>query len=266
MSERRSDFDLIERAPVPMLNGSVVWITGASRGLGRTIACACAGAGARLVLTARSREPLAELAAEIEDRGAEVATVAGSVADPGVVAESIAAAADRWSRLDAMVNNAGISPSFTRAEQVAVDEAREVIETNLLAPFACCQAALPLLEKDGGGSIVNVSSVHGTVAHARMVGYAMSKGGLEMLTRTLAVEWAPRGVRVNSLAPAYLMTDLSSGLLQHPHWGAELQARTPLGRFAEKEEIAACALFLASTASSYVTGATLFADGGWTAR
>ncbi|MBS1677087.1 MAG: SDR family oxidoreductase [Actinobacteria bacterium] len=248
------------------LAGRVAWITGASRGLGRTLACAFAGAGAAVLLSARSSEPLEELAAAIKGEGGDAEIVVGSVADPAVIAASIAAIEARWGRLDTLVNNAGISPFYKRSEQIGAAEMREVIEINLLAPLACCQAALPLLEADGGGSVVNVSSIHGSVAAPRMVGYAASKGGLETVTRTLAVEWAARGVRLNSLAPGYLHTDLSAGLVEHPHLGDELRSRTPLGRFAGNAEIAACALFLAGPASSYVTGTTLFADGGWTAQ
>ena len=114
--------------------------------------------------------------------------------------------------------------------------------------------------------MVNVSSIHGSRAQARLLAYAASKGALEMMTRTLAEEWAGRGIRVNSLAPGYVATDMTEGMRAHPRWREELLSRTPLGRFATTAEIAACAMFLASPISSYVTGSTLVADGGWSGR
>jgi NAD(P)-dependent dehydrogenase (short-subunit alcohol dehydrogenase family) len=167
--------------------------------------------------------------------------------------------------VDVLINNAGISPSFRPSEAVDVAEFREVLDVNLAGAFSCAKAVLPLMEA-GGGSIVNVSSIHGHAGHERLAAYAASKGGLEMLTRTLAVEWAPRGIRVNAVAPGYLNTDMTTWLRAHEHWGAQLLSRIPMGRFGEPEEIVASVLFLAGPSSSYITGATLFVDGGWTAR
>lgn len=261
-----SDHDLLAQSPTLRFDDRVVWITGASRGLGRTLAYAFAGAGASVLLTARSEEPLRETAADIEAAGGSARVVAGSVTDPEAIATAAGIVEETWGTLDVLINNAGISPSFKRSEQVEEDELRAILDTNLVGSFAHCRAALPLLEGAGGGSIVNVGSVHGLVAHERMIGYAASKGGLELITRTLAIEWASRGVRVNSLAPGYIDTDMTVALREHPRWSESLLARTPIGRFATTTEIAACALFLASPISSYVTGSTLYVDGGWTAQ
>jgi NAD(P)-dependent dehydrogenase (short-subunit alcohol dehydrogenase family) len=263
---RQGDQTLLAQPPTLRMDGRVAWITGASRGLGRAIAYAFAGAGAPVLLSARTVEPLEAIQADIVAAGGSAQIAVGSVTDPELPQRAMALAAKEWGRLDALVNNAAISPSFDRSDRIDLDGVRDVLETNLLAATACSQAAVEMLEADGGGAIVNVSSIHGTLAHQRMLAYSLSKGGLEMLTRTLAVEWAERGVRVNSLAPAYVKTDLSAGLTEHPHWGESLRSRTPLGRFATVAEIAACALFLAAPVSSYVTGATLFADGGWSAQ
>jgi NAD(P)-dependent dehydrogenase (short-subunit alcohol dehydrogenase family) len=259
------DAFLLAAPPTLRLDGKVAWVTGASRGLGRALAFALAGAGAEVLLMARGEAALAEVQGTIREAGGIAHTVCGSVADRADVDAAIAALRERWGRLDVLVNNAGISPSFSRAELVDDDEFRAVLDVNLAGAFGCCKAALPLLEASGG-SIVNVSSVHGTAAHERLVAYAASKGGLEMLTRTLAVEWAPRGVRVNAIAPGYLNTDMTTWLRGHGHWGTGLLARIPMGRFGDPSEIVAAVLFLAGPASSYITGATLFADGGWTAR
>jgi NAD(P)-dependent dehydrogenase (short-subunit alcohol dehydrogenase family) len=259
------DASLLAQPPTLALDGKVVWVTGASRGLGRAIAFALAGAGAELLLMARSSEALDDVAGTIRQAGGVAHVAVGSVSSPTDVAAAAAQIEQRWGRLDALINNAGISPSFRRSEAVDDDEFLAVLQVNLAGPFMTAKAALPLLEP-GGGSIVNVSSIHGTTGHERLAAYAASKGGLELLTRTLAVEWAPRGVRVNSIAPGYLNTDMTTWLRGHEHWGAELLAKIPMRRFGEPAEIVASVLFLAGPASSYITGATLFADGGWTAQ
>jgi NAD(P)-dependent dehydrogenase (short-subunit alcohol dehydrogenase family) len=124
---------------------------------------------------------------------------------------------------------------------------------------------LPLLERNGGGSIVNISSVHGARAHERLIAYAASKGGLDMVTRTLAVEWAERRVRVNAVAPGYIETEMTANLRGHAHWSSELIGRIPMRRFAATAEIVPAVLFLAGAGSSYMTGSTIYVDGGWTA-
>jgi NAD(P)-dependent dehydrogenase (short-subunit alcohol dehydrogenase family) len=260
-----SELSLLTNPPDLRLDGRVAWITGASRGLGRDLAYACAGAGAELLLCARSADALDEVAGEIRGHGGVVEVVAGSVSDPAVIGRAAALIEERWGHLDVLVNNAGISPAFVRSENL--DEAvwRDVLDVNLSAPFECCKAALPLFERAGGGSVVNISSIHGTRAHERVIAYAASKGGLEMVTRTLAVEWAARGIRVNSVAPGYLETDMTAGLREHARWSESLRARIPMARFAAAAEVVPAVLFLAGSGSSYITGATLYVDGGWTA-
>jgi NAD(P)-dependent dehydrogenase (short-subunit alcohol dehydrogenase family) len=259
------DRALLAAPPTLRLDGKVLWITGASRGLGRALAYAVAGAGGDVLLTARSSDDLAGVAADITAQGRVAQVVAGSVTDLEHVERAAAIARDTWGRIDVLVNNAGISPHFKRSELIEDDEWAEVVDVNLNGAFRCCRAAVDLMDP-GGGSIVNVSSVHGSVGQGRVLAYAASKGGLELLTRTLAVEWAARGIRVNSVAPGYLETDMTGGLRAHPHWGPALIERIPMGRYGLTAEVAAAVLFLAADVSSYVTGATLFVDGGWTAQ
>jgi NAD(P)-dependent dehydrogenase (short-subunit alcohol dehydrogenase family) len=249
-----------------LLEGRLAWITGASRGLGRSLALAFAAAGAELALTARSAEPLEELCEKVRADGGSARALPGSITDPAFAAAAAATLEAEHGRLDVLVNNAGISPYFKRAEHLTTDEVRDVIETNLLGTFDCCRAAADLLAAAPEASVVNVSSIHGSRAYPRLLAYAASKGGVEMLTRSLAVEWAPRGIRVNSLAPGYIETEMTAGLRENPKLSAEILAQVPLGRFARPEEIAAGALFLAGPGSSYMTGSTLFLDGGWSAR
>lgn len=258
------DARLLSDPPGLRLDGKVAWVTGASRGLGRALAYALAGAGAELLLMARSEAPMRRIADEIAAAGGVAEVVVGSVDEPADVAAAAERIGQRWGRLDVLVNNAGVSPMFKRSEQIAADEWQAVLDVNLTGPLACCQAAFPVMAD--GGSIVNVSSVHGASGHERLVAYAASKGGIEMLTRCLAVEWAPKGIRVNSIAPGYLETDMTAALREHPRWRSSLLGKIPMGRFGTTAEIAASTVFLASDAASYVTGATLFADGGWTAQ
>jgi NAD(P)-dependent dehydrogenase (short-subunit alcohol dehydrogenase family) len=248
------------------MDGKVVWITGASRGLGRALAFAFSGVGAEVVLTARSEDALLEVAAQIRARGGTAQTLVGSIAEEAVRSESVALIESRWGRLDALVNNAGVSPLFARAEQVQIADWADVLNVNLSAPFAMCRAALPLLKRGRHASIVNISSIHGTRAHERLTAYAASKGGLEMLTRTLAVEWASLGIRVNSVAPGYLETDMTADLRDHPRWSEALKARIPLRRFGAPAEVTPAVLMLAGAAGTYITGTTFYVDGGWTAE
>ncbi len=217
------------------------------------------------MLSARSKQALVDSEAEILAQGNAAVAMPGSVGDREDVRRIVAAIGERFGRLDVLVNNAGVS-AFAPAEQLSDDEWREVIAVNLDSAFRCCREAFPLLERSEVASIVNVSSIHGRVAGPRAAAYAASKGGLELLTRTLAVEWADRGIRVNSVAPGYVETEMTASVLKHPKWGEELRAQIPLGRFATLADVVPAALFLASPLSGYVTGATLVVDGGWTAR
>jgi NAD(P)-dependent dehydrogenase (short-subunit alcohol dehydrogenase family) len=246
------------------LAGKTIWVTGAGKGLGRAIAAALVGDGATVVATARSPETLRSLAAE--HPGGAVLVAPGSVADEEDVERILERSGIRAAgRLDGLVNCAGISPRFTRSEELDVEAFREIIETNTIGSFICARAAgRIMLGQREPGSIVNVSSVHARVGYPRIAAYAASKGAIDALTTTLAVEWADRGVRVNTLAPGYFETDLSRGLLQSS-WGEDIRRRTPMGRTGEPGELTGAATFLLSDASSYVTGTTLSVDGGWQA-
>ncbi|MBB4660653.1 NAD(P)-dependent dehydrogenase (short-subunit alcohol dehydrogenase family) [Conexibacter arvalis] len=250
----------------PGFAGRVAWVTGASRGLGRALVRAFADAGAEVVATARSADALHELAAEVRAAGGTIHLAPGSVASENDLADAIASIEAYTGRLDVLVNNAGVSPSFRHAETVPTDEWHEVLDVNLTGAFLAQARALELLAADGGGAVVNVSSVHGVSGHERLAAYSASKGGLEALTRTLAVEWAPRGVRVNAVAPGYLETDMTSGLRAHDRWSQALLDRIPIGRFGTVEEVVPAVLFLAGDSARYITGTTLSIDGGWTAR
>ncbi|ROS39269.1 SDR family NAD(P)-dependent oxidoreductase [Amycolatopsis thermoflava] len=240
------------------LTGKTVWVTGAGKGLGRTMSLALAKAGARLAVTSRTEKDLRTLA---EETGPDTVVLPGSVDQPGFADDCVR----RLGRVDALVNCAGISPVFTRSESLSDDDWHQVLRVNLDGTYFCCRAAGRRMLEQGAGSIVNVSSVHATTGFQRIAAYAASKGGVEALTRVLAVEWADRGVRVNALAPGYFATDLSDGLM-NSRWGEVIVNAVPQRRIGDANELAGAAVFLVSDASSYVTGSTLRVDGGWTAH
>jgi NAD(P)-dependent dehydrogenase (short-subunit alcohol dehydrogenase family) len=245
------------------LDGMVAWITGASRGLGRALSLGLAQAGARLAVTARNKDDLVALAGDLP--GSPVVVLPGSVADPAAVSAMAREVVAELGRLDVLVNMAGINPTVCRSENLGDQDWREIVEVNLSGTFYCCREAGRHMIGAGGGSIINVSSVHGSTGVPRMAAYGASKGGVENLTRSLAVEWAPQGVRVNCVAPGYFHTDLTSGYLAS-RFGDRVRASIPMGRVGQADELVGAAIFLASNASSYVTGATMHVDGGWTAQ
>ncbi|MFD3377486.1 MULTISPECIES: SDR family NAD(P)-dependent oxidoreductase [unclassified Streptomyces] len=247
------------------LDGKTAWVTGAGKGLGRAIAVALSQAGANLAVTARTAADLDSLEAELAEYGGKVLVLPGSVADSAAVLTMTERITEWTGRLDALINCAGVSPHFTRSEWVTDEDWQRVLDINLQGTFYCCREAGKVMLQQGSGSIVNVSSVHASTGFERIAAYAASKGGVEALSKALAVEWADRGVRVNALAPGYFRTDLSSGLLDS-RWGERIVQSTPLGRVGNVEELGGAAVFLASDASRFVTGTTLTVDGGWTAR
>lgn len=244
-----------------MLADKVVWVTGAGRGLGRAIATALSRAGAAISVSSRTPADLRELANELAP--ARVAVQPMSVDDAAAVRDTVSEILEHHGRIDAVVNCAGISPAFVRSEALGDGDWARVLCTNLTGTFLCCREAGKVMIEQGWGSIINVSSVHARVGFERLAAYSASKGGVEALTRTLAVEWAPKGIRVNTLAPGYFHTDLSSGLLDS-RWKDRITSSIPLGRIGDPAELTGAAVFLVSDAASYVTGSTLTVDGGWT--
>ncbi len=247
------------------LAGSRVWVTGASRGLGRAMALGFAAAGAQVALTARSADGIKEVAVEIEAMGGEPLVLVGSVSDSEAVSRSAAIIREEWGGLDVLVNCAGISPTFKRAELLEDEEWRHVLDINVTGTFLCAREAGKLMLDSGGGAVVNISSIHGQVGMERMLAYSASKGAVDSITRTLALEWAERGVRVNTISPGYFETDMTEALRGHQKWRGHLLSKIPMGRFGVPEEIVSAALFLASDASGFMTGSNMVVDGGWTA-
>ncbi len=248
------------------LSGRVAVVTGGGRGIGRAISEALARYGATVVAGGRRPEPLAETVAAIREAGGEAWSHPLEVSEESSVIALREAVLERHGRIDILINNAGIDPHYAPLEKTSFEDWRKILDVNLSGVFRCCRHLGTAMLERGGGAIVNVSSIAGRVAFRRQVPYCASKGGVEMLTRALALDWADRGVRVNAVAYAFILTDLTRDITGHEHLSKRLLARTPMGRFGRVEETVGAVLFLAAEkASSYVTGTTVMVDGGWTA-
>jgi len=248
------------------LDGRTAVITGGSRGLGRVMAEALASAGANVVLTARESVRAQVAAGEIVSRtGSEAIGVGADVTRAADVDSLVASTLDAFGRLDILVNNAGVNIRGP-IEQLTEADWDEVIDTNLKGPWLCCRAAVVPMRRQKWGRVVNVSSMLGEISMPGRTPYASSKGGLNLLTKTLALECAADGVNVNALCPGPFATEINTPLLNDPVARASMQAKLPIGRWGDPEEIGPAVVFLASEASSFMTGATLTIDGGYTAQ
>jgi NAD(P)-dependent dehydrogenase (short-subunit alcohol dehydrogenase family) len=246
------------------LHDRVAIVTGASSGLGARFARVLDAAGASVVLAARRVDRLEQLAGQLRDS----LTVGCDLARPGDAAALVDATLERFGRVDVLVNNAGVEHTEPAVDQ-ALDDFRYELEVNLVAPFELARlAARAMIAAGNGGSIVNISSVMGLVGVGQIpdAGYAASKGGLVNMTRELAAQWARKGVRVNAIAPGWFRSEMTEesmfGDERSMQW---VRQRTPMGRAGDEHELDGALLFLASDASTFVTGTILPVDGGWTA-
>jgi NAD(P)-dependent dehydrogenase (short-subunit alcohol dehydrogenase family) len=245
------------------LDGKVAIVTGASAGLGARFARVLDGAGARVVLAARREDRLRALAKELRDAH----VVPTDLAEDGAPEALVAATLAHYNQVDILVNNAGVSDPLPAFEETT-DKFRDTLRVNLVAPFELArEAARAMVESERGGAIVNVASIWGIVGVGQIpeAGYAASKGGLVNLTRELGAQWARKGVRVNCLAPGWFRSEMTEGVMfgdeRSERW---VRQRTPMGRGGKEHELDGALLFLASDASTYVTGQVVCVDGGWT--
>ncbi|MDY6775729.1 MAG: SDR family oxidoreductase [Halobacteria archaeon] len=242
-----------------MLEDTVSIVTGGSSGIGRSIAERYTDEGAEVVIASRSRDECREAADEI---GCDYTTCDVSVYSQ--VEDAVEYTVERHGRLDVVVNNAGIYQAGT-VEETDIDDWRRIMEVNLDGVMHGSKASVPYLRQTEG-CIINIASVYGVVGGAESAAYCASKGGVVNLTREMAVDYAPENVRVNSISPGAVETPMTEDKLEDEEFYNQITRETPLGRIAQPEEIAGAAAFLASEDASYVTGANIPVDGGWTSH
>ncbi|MDH3997415.1 MAG: SDR family oxidoreductase [Desulfuromonadales bacterium] len=244
------------------VEGKVVLITGASRGLGKAVAMGFAKAGAKLSLAARNEELLNEVAAEAKEFGAEALTVKCDVGVESDLVALVEKTVERFGRIDVLVNNAGISPWVSRSHEVTTDMWKDLLQINVVGCFILSREVGKVMLGQGGGSIINMASLGGMLGMPGQVAYSATKGALIQMTKTLAVEWARKNITVNALAPTFLATDLTADLISSDKHSKPLLARIPMGKFGVADDVVGAALFLASDSASYVTGTVIPIDGG----
>jgi NAD(P)-dependent dehydrogenase (short-subunit alcohol dehydrogenase family) len=240
------------------LTGRTALVTGASRGIGRACAVALDRAGARVAVSARSADSLADVAAELEHDPVVIAADLASAEGPVALGEEALRA---FGRLDVLVNNAGVGRRKD-SHTLTADDIDWMLAVNVRAPLLLCGAVLPAMAAAGKGSIVNITSVSGVVGAPRRAAYAATKGGMDAATRALAMEYGSAGIRVNAVAPGVVVTDMWHAELAKPGVREEVTGLTALRSLSDPDDIADVVLFLASDASRYVTGETISADGG----
>ena len=245
------------------LDGKVVLVTGASRGIGLAIARRCAQAGGAVMLSSRKGDALEAAAQELSGLDGEVAWHAAHAGDPGQAAACVDATLDRFGSLDVLVNNAATNPHFGPVLEIDRGQATKSLEVNLLGVLGWCQAAYRAALRDRGGSILNVASVGGLGPEPGIGWYNATKAAVIHLTRQLAYELGP-GVRVNAVAPGLVRTEFARALWE-PHEDA-VASHIPLRRIGEPDDVATAALFLVSDEASWITGTVLTVDGGATSR
>jgi NAD(P)-dependent dehydrogenase (short-subunit alcohol dehydrogenase family) len=244
------------------LTGKKAFITGASRGIGQAIAVAFAEAGADVALVARSADGLAETAADVAAVGRKACVIPADVTSQEEVAGAVATAIDQLGYVDIVVNNAGGSNFMIGFKDLRLSGWDKLIQLNLTSAVYVCHAFAGHLLERGQGSVINVASVAGVVAAPLISPYGAAKAALISLTKSLAVEWGSSGLRVNALCPGWTATDLNRNLWEDPQAGPDTIRNVPMGRWGRAEEMTGPAVFLASDASSYMTGQVLLIDGG----
>jgi NAD(P)-dependent dehydrogenase (short-subunit alcohol dehydrogenase family) len=259
--------DRLGNAPASLfsLEGRVAVVTGASSGIGVELAEGLASAGARVVVAARRQGRLEELAARLEAAGHECVAIECDVSEPDSVDALLGRCLDHYGQVDILVNNAGIT-EVVPAQDETLECWDRVVGVNLRGLFVCCQRFGRVMLESRRGSIVNVASVLGQVAAGQVpqASYAASKGGVVNLTRELAAQWARSGVRVNAIAPGWFESEMTADMFADERSRKWMRTRTPMGRSGQAGELTGALLFLASDASTFVTGQTITVDGGWT--
>jgi NAD(P)-dependent dehydrogenase (short-subunit alcohol dehydrogenase family) len=252
-------------APSPFrLDGKVAVVTGSSRGIGRSIVESMAGLGAKVVISSRKAEACEEVAHGIRSAGGEAKVMACNVSRKPEVEALVAGTIEQWGHIDILVCNAAVNPSYGPLANLTDEVFDKIMGANVKSNLWLCNMIIPGMAERDGGAVIIVSSIAGIRASPNLGGYGISKAADFSLARNLAVEWGPRNVRVNCIAPGLIKTDFARALWENPDRLAKRHEQTPLRRIGEPHEIGPIAAFLASPAASYITGQVIVADGGVT--
>ncbi len=246
------------------LTGKIALVTGASRGIGQTMAMALAGAGADMALVARGEEALRETAEMIREHGRRAMVVPADVSEVRAIRGVVDRVVEEYGRIDILLNGAGTQVRKPAVEITEQDWDR-VLNLNLKAVFFCSQAVAPQMIKQGKGKIINIASLNSTIGIPNIAPYNASKSGVLGLTRQLSTEWTRYGINVNAIAPGYFKTEMTRRLWEDPEKDQWVLSRTPKGRWGELSELKGTVVYLASEASDFVTGVMINVDGGWIA-
>jgi gluconate 5-dehydrogenase len=244
------------------LSGKTALVTGSSDGLGLAIARGLAAAGARIVLNGRNEKNLAQAATSFADAGHKVEAHAFDVADENAVLAAFEHFDATGVEIDILVNNAGFQLRKPMLD-LKTDEWRRVVDTHLTGAFQVGrEAARRMIARGRGGKIINIGSLASEVARATIAPYTAAKGGVKMLTRSMAAEWAKHDIQANAIGPGYIATEMNRALLDDPKFDAWVKGRTPSGRWGKPDDLIGVTVFLASAASDYVNGQIIYVDGG----
>ncbi|MDR6632078.1 NAD(P)-dependent dehydrogenase (short-subunit alcohol dehydrogenase family) [Phyllobacterium sp. 1468] len=252
----------LKHAPDFSLAGKVTLVTGASRGIGKACALACAAAGSDIVLGLRNVATSKELIEEIEGMGRKVLPVQLDISQRGQIETSVAKAIESFGRIDVLVNNVGVAPGDL-AERVAEADVDEILQVNIKGTFLMTQTVGRQMIAQKAGRIISISSQAGTVTLRGEAIYCMSKAAINHLMRCLAAEWAPHGITVNTVAPTFIWTDGTRPALADKDFYDRTLGHIPMGRIGETNDVVGAVVFLASPAASLITGLNLLVDGGW---
>lgn len=247
------------------LENHVAVVTGASKGLGREMAEALAGAGARVALVARNEELLSEVVRGIRARGGTAEYIMADVTDETAAAEVDQMVKEAFGVCDILINNAGIN-NRKPIEEMSLDEWHEILEVNLTGPFSMSRTFVPGMKGLRWGRIINMTSIMSHVSLPNRTGYSTTKSGLLGFTRALALELAPYNITVNGISPGPFATEMNRPLIEDPDKNSQFLASIPMGRWGKVEEIGSLAVYMCSDAAGFLTGTDVVIDGGWTAR
>lgn len=245
------------------LSGKVALVTGGRKGIGYAIAKRLALAGTNVAIASRNESEVKKAAQSLSAFGVESIGIGADVSNTAEAQQIPLTVIEKFNRLDFLINNAGVSIP-TPALEVTEEIWDKILDTNLKGMFFCSQSACRQMIKQGGGTIINIASVQSVVAQRNQAPYGSSKGGIAMMTKVLALEWAQYNVRVNVVAPGSIRTDMNREYLSKPENLQKNLSMIPLNRIGDPDEIAGMVVFLCTDDASYITGTTIFIDGGWT--